>query len=49
MTTYEPQASLSLQLPVTLRCATQDDLPKLEWYGQYKHFRKVFRRPFSWS
>ncbi len=47
MTTYEPQASLALQLPVMLRTATQDDLPKLEWYGQYKHFRKVFRRTFQ--
>ena len=45
MTTIERQ-SLTLQLPVTLRLAVADDLPKLEWYGEYRHFRNMFRRTF---
>ena len=36
----------NLQIAVTLRTATAKDLPKLEWYGQYKHFRNLFRRTF---
>ena len=45
MTTLE-QRSISVELPITLRVATDQDLPKLEWYGQYKHFRTIFRRTF---
>lgn len=46
MTTLEPQASIDVNLPVTLRLAAATDLPKLEWYGQYTHFRNVFRRTY---
>ncbi len=35
-----------VELPVALRLARYDDLPKLEWYGQYTHFRNLFRRAF---
>lgn len=38
------ESSYDLAVPVTLRYARADDLPKLEWYGQYAHFRAVFRR-----
>jgi len=38
--------SINIEIPVTLRAATAEDLPKLEWYGQYKHFRNMFRRTF---
>ncbi|MBZ0302259.1 MAG: GNAT family N-acetyltransferase [Anaerolineae bacterium] len=48
MTTLERHNAntLSVQIPVTLRTATPEDLPKLEWYGQYRHFRGLFRRTF---
>lgn len=38
--------TLDLQFSLTLRTATAEDLPKLEWYGQYRHFRNLFRRTF---
>jgi ribosomal protein S18 acetylase RimI-like enzyme len=38
--------SLTLQVPITLRLATQDDLPKLEWYGEYTHFRNLYARTY---
>ncbi len=45
MTTRE-QSVLNISLPVVIRIATQDDLPRLEWYGQYIHFRNLFRRAY---
>ncbi|MEP7293265.1 MAG: GNAT family N-acetyltransferase [Chloroflexota bacterium] len=39
--------TLTLEMPVTLRLATYDDLPRLEWYGQYTHFRALFRRTYQ--
>ncbi len=38
--------TITLNLPIEIRLATYDDLPKLEWYGQYTHFRAVYRRTF---
>ncbi len=38
--------SLSIEMPITLRIATRADLSKLEWYGQYAHYRQLFRRTF---
>jgi ribosomal protein S18 acetylase RimI-like enzyme len=38
---------ISLQLEVVFRVAERDDLPKLEWYGQYLHFRRLFQRTFE--
>ncbi|MDZ4763463.1 MAG: GNAT family N-acetyltransferase [Chloroflexota bacterium] len=40
------RGQITLELPVTFRLATKADLPKLEWYGQYAHFRRMFRRTF---
>lgn len=45
MTTLEP-ASMMVHLPIALRIATQADLPKMEWYGQYAHHRQLFQRAF---
>lgn len=39
-------AVLDVHFAITFRTATLDDLPRLEWYGQYKHYRNVFRRTF---
>jgi ribosomal protein S18 acetylase RimI-like enzyme len=45
MTALE-QSALTIELPVKLRLAVASDLPKLEWYGQFAHFRNLFRRTF---
>lgn len=37
---------ITLSVEIVLRTAIEDDLPKLEWYGQYQHFRNLFRRTF---
>lgn len=37
---------LEVTLPILFRAATAADLPKLEWYGQYAHFRHLFMRAF---
>jgi ribosomal protein S18 acetylase RimI-like enzyme len=46
MTALDNQA-ITLEINLTIRLAKQADLPKLEWYGQYKHFRRLFRRTFN--
>lgn len=38
--------ALTLHLPVTIRRAEKADLAKLEWYGQYSHFRALIRRAY---
>jgi GNAT superfamily N-acetyltransferase len=40
------QETYKLNLTITFRLATQADLPKLEWYGQYTHFRPLFERTY---
>jgi ribosomal protein S18 acetylase RimI-like enzyme len=39
--------TIRLSIPLSIRPAIAADLPKLEWYGQYTHFRNVFRRAFQ--
>lgn len=39
--------SLCLHLQVIFRLAQPEDLPKLEWYGKYTHFRRVFQRTYQ--
>src|SRR5688572_14121535 len=46
MTTLERRV-ISLQMDINFRAARQDDLPKLEWYGKYTHFRRVFQRAYE--
>ena len=38
--------ALTVELPIVLRLARSSDLPKLEWYGQYTHFRALFHRTY---
>ena len=45
MTTFHERV-IKLDMPIVLRLAREDDLPKLEWYGQYRHFRLVYRRTY---
>lgn len=35
---------IECNIQIQLRLATHDDLPKLEWHGEYTHFRNVYRR-----
>lgn len=46
MTATERHTML-LQMKVVFRRAEQTDLPKLEWYGEYTHFRRVFQKAFE--
>lgn len=32
---------------VVIRQVAEEDLPALEWNGQYKHFRRLFRQAFN--
>ncbi|MCL4250471.1 MAG: GNAT family N-acetyltransferase [Anaerolineae bacterium] len=45
MTTFN-EHTFTLTLPVTLRLAREEDLPLLEWHGQYTQFRAIFRRTY---
>jgi ribosomal protein S18 acetylase RimI-like enzyme len=33
-----------LEILATIRPAVAEDLPKLEWFGEYAHFRKLYAR-----
>lgn len=33
-----------ITLPIVIRFATAEDLPKLEWHGAYAHFRDLYQR-----
>jgi ribosomal protein S18 acetylase RimI-like enzyme len=44
--TLQVNTSLTIEVPVSLRLAVLTDLSKLEWYGQYTHYRRLFRRTF---
>lgn len=46
MTAIE-RRDLLLHLAVTFRPADRSDLPKLEWHGEYTHFRRVYRNTFD--
>lgn len=45
MTALEPRA-FTVELPVVIRQAVRADLPRMEWYGQYAHYRNLYRRSF---
>src|SRR5262245_4923126 len=46
MTVTERHA-MTLNMICAFRPAREDDLPKLEWYGEYTHFRRVFRGAYE--
>ena len=46
MVSLERRSAITVQIPVHLRTATAKDLPLLEWFGQYRHFRNLFRRTY---
>lgn len=39
-------AQLTLRLDVNIRVAQAEDIDRLEWYGQFTHYRNLFRRSF---
>lgn len=47
MTTKDTIASFPLELNVNFRIATEADLPLLEWYGQFTHYRNLFRLTYE--
>lgn len=47
MTIAPYEVSMMVQVPIILRLAREDDLAKLEWHGQYKHYRQMYRRTFQ--
>jgi ribosomal protein S18 acetylase RimI-like enzyme len=47
MTAIERQHEILVQMKVVFRPAEREDLPKLEWYGEYTHYRRVFQRAFE--
>ena len=47
MTAQADFAQFNIQIDVTIRQLREDDLPNLEWYGQFKHYRNLFRRSYD--
>ena len=47
MATLENERTFALQCDVVLRPARRADLPRLEWFGQYTNFRRLFARTFE--
>ena len=43
---YVAQKAVPLNFEAVIRPANAADLPKLEWFGQYWHYRKIFERTF---
>jgi len=37
----------SVEVPIKVRKASKEDLYKLEWYGQFIHYRYLFRRSYK--
>lgn len=40
-------ATFTLEYAVQLRLAVSEDLPKLEWYGQFVHYRALYARTYE--
>ena len=47
MTVQDTITSFSLEIDIHFRIAEESDLPLLEWYGQYEHFRNLFRLTYE--
>ncbi len=47
MTASEDPATLNLTLAISTRAATREDVTKLEWFGQYAHYRNLIRRAYQ--
>ncbi|GAB4508452.1 MAG: GNAT family N-acetyltransferase [Anaerolineae bacterium] len=38
------EVSMLVELPIVIRAAERRDVPLMEWYGQYTHFRNLFHK-----
>ena len=47
MAIREHENAFTLQIEVRLRLAVAEDLPKLEWMGQYIHFRRLYQHTYE--
>lgn len=43
----QPAATFTITLPITIRRLEKADLPKLEWFGAYLHYRNLFKRSYD--
>lgn len=46
MITREP-TQFTVNVAINIRPLVATDLPSLEWYGQYTHFRRMYKRTFQ--
>lgn len=47
MTAQDERLEIALNLRLRIRKLRHDDLAKLEWYGQFSHFRNLFARSYQ--
>lgn len=45
--TEQHRRVMALQMQAVFRFADHRDLPKLEWHGEYTHFRRVFQNAYE--
>jgi len=38
---------IAIQISLTMRIARHEDIKKLEWHGQFAHYRNLFRRSYK--
>lgn len=38
---------VELRVSATIRLATEEDIPRLEWFGQFTHFRRLFQETYQ--
>ena len=46
MTAQDNRLQFSVEVDVTIRKATRRDVNRLEWHGEYAHFRRLFQRSY---
>jgi ribosomal protein S18 acetylase RimI-like enzyme len=47
MTAQDESLEIAVSFTITIRKMHYDDLRKLEWYGQFTHFRRLFLRSYQ--
>lgn len=47
MTANDRDFAFDITMPIRIRKLQRDDLPKLEWHGEFTHYRKVFLRTYK--
>src|SRR5688572_16488394 len=46
MTAQDEGLQFAIALNITIRPARYEDMAKLEWHGEFKHFRNLFQRSY---